>query len=379
MGRLGLAERQRWSARWKRISGNRSTRRTNGNKKLLARALSASATKLLVRIARNEAVMHGIEGLHHVTAIAGEPQTNINFYTGVLGLRLVKRTVNFDDPTTYHLYYGDGQGHPGTIMTFFPWPDALRGRIGTGQLTVTSFAVPEKSLPYWRERLRKLGVEFDEATSDFGEEMLFLRDPDGLQLELISSSNADPDHIWERAAVPTEHAIRGFHHVTLSENGYERTARLLTETLGFEQIAKEGNRFRYAVAEGVPSTIVDLVCAPEGRPGRVAVGTIHHVAWRTATDEEQVLWRSTLTKLNYDVTPVIDRQYFHSIYFREPGGVLFEIATDPPGFATDESVKRLGTGLKLPPWLEKARPELEKLLPRIELPKVGGGQADEAA
>jgi catechol 2,3-dioxygenase-like lactoylglutathione lyase family enzyme len=209
--------------------------------------------------------------------------------------------------------------------------------------------------------------------------MLFLRDPDGLQLELISSSNADPDHIWERGAVPTEHAIRGFHHVTLSENGYERTALLLTETLGFKQIAKEGNRFRYAVAEGVPSTIVDLVCAPEGRPGRVAVGTIHHVAWRTATDEEQVLWRSTLTKLNYDVTPVIDRQYFHSIYFREPGGVLFEIATDPPGFATDESVERLGTGLKLPPWLEKARPELEKLLPRIELPKVGGGQADEAA
>lgn len=323
--------------------------------------------------------MAGIEGLHHVTAIAGEPQGNIDFYAGVLGLRLVKVTVNFDDPTTYHLYYGDGQGHPGTIMTFFPWPGASKGRIGTGQLTVTSFAVPEQSLPYWRERLRKRGVEFGEATSDFGEEMLFLRDPDSLQLELISASNADPDRIWERGPVPTEYAVRGFHHVTLSENGYERTALLLSETLGFTQTAKEGNRFRYTVAKGAPSTIVDLVCAPEGRPGRVAVGTVHHVAWRTATNEEQVRWRSTLTKLEYDVTPIIDRQYFHSIYFREPGGVLFEIATDPPGFAIDESVEHLGTSLKLPPWLEKARPELEKLLPPVELPKISGGQADEAA
>ena len=323
--------------------------------------------------------MAGIEGLHHVTAIAGEPQVNIDFYAGVLGLRLVKLTVNFDDPTTYHLYYGDGQGHPGTIMTFFPWPGAFKGRIGTGQLTVTSFAVPEKSLPYWRERLRKRGVEFDEATSDFGEELLFLRDPDGLQLELVSTSNANPDRVWERSPVPTEHAVHGFHHVTLSENGYERTSSLLTDMLGFKQIAKQGNRFRYTVADGAPSTIVDLVCAPEGRPGSVAVGTVHHVAWRTATNAEQVQWRDTLTKLGYDVTPIIDRQYFHSIYFREPGGVLFEIATDPPGFATDETVERLGTSLKLPAWLEEDRPELERLLPRIELPRIAGGKDHEAA
>jgi len=323
--------------------------------------------------------MDVIEGLHHVTAIAGEPQANLDFYAGVLGLRLVKVTVNFDDPTTYHLYYGDGQGHPGTIMTFFPWPGAPKGRTGTGQLTVTSFAVPEKSLPYWRQRLSKHGVEFEEATSDFGEPMLFLGDPDGLQLELISSSNAAPDHIWEEGPVPNEHAIRGFHHVTLSENGYERTASLLVETLGFRQIAKQGNRFRYAVANAVPGTMVDLVCAPEARPGRVAVGTVHHVAWRTATNEEQERWRSKLTELEYDVTPIIDRQYFHSIYFREPGGVLFEIATDPPGFARDETIEHLGTSLKLPPWLEKARPELQRLLPRIELPKIRGGQADDAA
>ena len=307
--------------------------------------------------------MAGIEGLHHVTAIAETPQVNINFYAGVLGLRLVKLTVNFDDPTTYHLYYGDGQGHPGTIMTFFPWPGASRGRIGTGQLTITSFAVPDKSLPYWRERLRKRGVDFEEVTSDFGEELLFLRDPDGLQLELVSTSNANPDRVWERGPVPTEHGVRGFHHVTLSESGYERTASLLTDVLGFKQIAKQGNRFRYAIADGAPSTMVDLVCAPEGRPGRVAVGTVHHVAWRTATNAEQVQWQDTLAKHEYDVTPIIDRQYFHSIYFREPGGVLFEIATDPPGFATDETVERLGTSLKLPPWLEEDRPELERLLP----------------
>jgi glyoxalase family protein len=323
--------------------------------------------------------MAGLEGLHHVTAIAGEPQANIDFYAGVLGLRLVKVTVNSDDPTTYHLYYGDGQGHPGTILTFFPWPGAPKGRIGTGQLTITSFAVPEQSLPYWRRRFQKRGVEFKESISDFGEEVLFLRDPDGLQLELISSPNAEPDYISERGPVPTEHAIRGFHHVTLSENGYERTALLLTEALRFKQIAKKQNRFRYAVSKGTPGTLVDLVCAPEEVPGRVAVGTVHHVAWRTPTNEEQVHWRRTLTKLEYDVTPIIDRRYFNSIYFREPGGVLFEIATDPPGFATDETAEHLGTSLKLPPWLEKARPELERLLPPIELPKTGGGQADEAA
>ena len=324
--------------------------------------------------------MHGIEGLHHVTAIAGEPQANIDFYAGILGLRLVKLTVNFDDPTTYHLYYGDGQGHPGTIMTFFPWPGGNRGRIGTGQLTITSFAIPDKSLPYWREHLQKRTIDFENATSDFGEELLFLRDPEGLQLELVSTPNAEPDKAWDQGPVPAEHAIHGFHHVTLSENGYERTASLLTDTLGFKQIEKHGNRFRYAVANGAPSRVVDVVCAPEGRQGRVAVGTVHHVAWRTPTDAEQENWRRTLIEKELDVTPIIDRQYFHSIYFREPGGVLFEIATDPPGFATDESVERLGTSLKLPAWLEEARPELERLLPPVVLPTViRGGKADEAA
>jgi catechol 2,3-dioxygenase-like lactoylglutathione lyase family enzyme len=307
-------------------------------------------------------------GIHHVTAIAGDPQKNIDFYTGVLGLRLVKVTVNFDDPATYHLYYGDGQGHPGTILTFFPWPDGIRGRIGTGQLTVTSFAAPAQSLAYWKQRLAEHQIQCEEARSVFDEAVLCFSDPDGLQLELIGTSEANPDHAWSVGPVPLDFAIRGFHHVALSEEGYERTASLLTETMGFKLTRSSGNRFRYSVSSGGPATIVDLVCIPAGRPGRVAVGTVHHVAWRTPTDAQQRDWQRTLTALQYNATPVIDRKYFHSIYFREPGGVLFEIATDPPGFAIDEPVDQLGSHLVLPPWLEPVRARVEQALPKIRLP-----------
>jgi glyoxalase family protein len=322
--------------------------------------------------------MPDILGLHHVTAIASDPQKNIDFYAGVLGLRLVKLTVNYDDPTTYHLYYGDGQGHPGTIMTHFPWPGAIAGRIGTGQLTVTSFAVPEKSLSYWKNRLIEHETSVQETKSEFDEELLFFTDPDGLQLELVAAPHANPNRVWSRGPVPADFAIRGFHHVTLSESGYERTALLLTDTLGFKRLQEHGSRFRFAVSTGTPGTIVDLICAPEGRPGRVAVGTVHHVAWRTPTDKQQVKWRETIRDLQYNVTPVIDRTYFHSIYFREPGGVLFEIATDPPGFAVDEPADRIGSSLVLPLWLEGQRPELERVLPAVHLPKVPGGEADAA-
>jgi len=323
--------------------------------------------------------MPDILGLHHVTAIASDPQKNIDFYAGVLGLRLVKLTVNYDDPTTYHLYYGDGQGHPGTIMTFFPWPGAMPGRIGTGQLTVTSFAAPEKSLAYWKDRLAKHGAAVQEARSEFDENLLFFTDPDGLQLELIATPDANPDRAWNRGGVPMDFAIRGFHHVTLSEKGYERSASLLTSTLGFKQIQAQGARFRYAAAAGgAPGTMVDLVCAPEGRPGRISVGTVHHVAWRTPTNEQQDKWRLTLRDQQYDVTPIIDRTYFHSIYFREPGGVLFEIATDPPGFAVDEPAEKIGLSLVLPSWLEPERGELERILPPVRLPEITGGKADAA-
>lgn len=306
-----------------------------------------------------------IEGIHHITAIAGDPQRNVDFYAGVLGLRLVKLTINFDDPGAYHLYYGDELGHPGSIMTFFPWPGAPRGRHGAGQASVTSFSVPENSLNFWSERLRSHGVEVDEQTR-FDARFLVLTDPDGLKLELVASR--DSREAWAEGPAPMEHAIRGFHHVTLSEEGYERTAALVAGTLGMRLIREEANRFRYAAGNGEPGALVDVLCQPDLGRGLVAVGTVHHVAWRTPTEESQKKWRREIAAQGYDVTPIIDRNYFHSIYFREPGGVLFEIATDPPGFTVDEPADQLGTQLKLPPWLEASRIQLERVLPKLRVP-----------
>ena len=293
-------------------------------------------------------------GIHHVTAMAGDPRRNLNFYTKVLGLRLVKTTVNFDDPGTYHLYYGDEVGHPGTIMTFFPWPGAMRGRRGTGQVITTSFAVPHQSLGHWHERLRRAGVTVERSTA-FGEEILGFEDPDGLSVELVGVSEA----------VNAEHAILGFAHVTLSEQGYETTAHLLTDVMGFRQAGESDNRFRFALCLSGLTARVELRCMPDAPTGRVSVGTVHHVAFRVAGEAEQLAWRERLAEAGLNVTPVLDRQYFKSIYFREPGGVLFEIATDPPGFLIDESRERLGTDLKLPPWLEPQRARIEKALPRL--------------
>ena len=307
-----------------------------------------------------------ISGIHHVTAIAGDPQRNIDFYTGLLGLRLVKLTVNFDDPGTYHFYYGDGQGSPGTLVTFFPWPGAPRGRTGTGQVTVTSFAVPEGSFAYWRERLPEHGVAPAETRSAFGDSLLAFPDPDGLQLELVETGGAAPGRPWEEGPVPAASAIRGLHRVTLSVEGYDRTAALLTETMGFRQAAARDNCFRFETGAGRAGSIVDLLCAPDAGPGRVAPGAVHHVAWRTPGEPQQLRWRAVLTSAHaYNVTPVIDRRYFRSIYFREPGGVLFEIATDAPGFTVDEPAAELGRRLQLPERHEPMRAELGRKLPPL--------------
>ncbi len=311
-----------------------------------------------------------ISGIHHVTAIAGDPQRNIDFYAGILGLRMVKLTVNYDDPTTYHLYYGDETGRPGTILTFFPWPDAPRGRLGTGQLTATSFSVPEKSLPYWVSRLRDNGVVFEGPSKRFDEEVLSFQDPDGLRLEIVQHDYPDERSGWKEGPVPTNCAIRGFYGVALCEEGYERTARLLTDTLGFRKMGEEDNRFRYEVGDRAPGSFVDVRCRPDTAPGLISVGTVHHVAWRTPNDQQHGAWRQRLASLGHNVTPIIDRKYFHSIYFREPGGVLFEVATDNPGFAVDQPVGELGTRLMLPPWLEPERNRLEQGLPRVRLPKI---------
>ena len=312
-----------------------------------------------------------IPGLHHVTAIASDPQRNLDFYVGFLGLRFVKRTVNFDDPGTYHFYFGDQRGTPGTILTFFPWPGARRGTRGTGQVEATAFAIPPNSIGYWLERLKQQHVTAERTATRFGEEVIRLIDPDGLVIELIAappgvSANIEP---WSESPVPAEHALHGFHSVSASLEGYERTARLLTESFGYHLVDESGNRFRFASADdSAPGRIVDLLCQPDTVIGRVAAGSVHHIAFRVKDQAEQLHWRERLVDLGYNVTPVVDRTYFHSIYFREPGGVLFEIATEPPGFTLDEKVEELGTHLRLPSWMESARSQIEEVLPTIQVP-----------
>jgi glyoxalase family protein len=316
-----------------------------------------------------------IEGIHHITAMASDPQANVDFYTGILGLRLVKKTVNFDDPGTYHFYYGNETGTPGTILTFFPWPMARRGTRGAGQATVTSFSVPQGALGYWTERLDRFGVPFESPRARFDEEVVTLVDPDGLQLELVARAG-DGRSPWETGPVPAEHAIRGFEGTTLTEWNPEVTSELLTGTLGFRPVGQEGSRFRFEVGPGGPGTRVDLVASPAAERGRISAGTVHHVAWRVADEAVQEEWRQAIAERGLYVTPILDRQYFRSIYFREPGGVLFEMATDPPGFTWDEPVEALGSGLKLPPWLEPERPRIEAVLPPVEVrpvPETVGG------
>lgn len=306
-----------------------------------------------------------------MTAIAGDPQVNIDYYVGFLGLRLVKLTVNFDDPGTYHLYYGDGVGHPGTIMTFFPWPDSVPGRQGTGQLTTTSFSIPESALEFWVKRFKDGHMSFEGPTKrGKDEQALSFSDPDGLSLEIVAHPKAKESGGWLEGPIPPEHAIRGFHAVTLTEEGYESTVSMLTKDLGFRLTEDDGNRYRYEVGPGGPGATVDVLCRPAAPRGVVNVGTVHHVAWRTPDDEQQKAWRNVLVSSGRNVTTIIDRKYFHSIYFREPGGVLFEIATDPPGFTVDEAESELGTTLKLPPWLESIRQHLEHVLPPLHLLQV---------
>jgi glyoxalase family protein len=310
-----------------------------------------------------------ISGLHHVTAIASDPQRNLDFYVGLLGLRLVKRTVNFDDPGTYHFYFGDARGTPGTILTFFPWPGARRGQRGVGQIEATAFAISPDSVGYWLDRFKEQHVTAEKTPARFGEEVIRFTDPDGLLLELIASSSPAPFEPWPDGPVPSEHALHGFHSVSAALEGYERTARLLRDSFGYRLVKESGNRFRFASSdEAAPGRIVDLLCLPDTGPGRVAAGSVHHIAFRARNDEEQLKWREHLVELGYNVTPVIDRTYFHSIYFREPGGILFEIATEPPGFTLDEKLDELGRHLRLPPWMESARSQIERVLPPVKLP-----------
>lgn len=319
-------------------------------------------------------------GLHHVTAIGGDPRRNVEFYLRALGLRLVKTTVNFDDPGVYHLYYGDEAGRPGTIMTFFPWQGAPSGRHGTGQATTTSFSVPETSLGWWQQHLQSHGAQVvGRIRNRDDEDALTFLDPDGLQLALVAHPQGDPRAPWESALVPPDHAIRGLHSVTLSVTSEQATAGMLVEGLGLRFRHQEENRFRFEAGEGGPGALVDVLVAPDAPRGRVAAGTVHHVAWRAPDAATQAAWREELVDSGVQVTPILDRQYFRSIYFHEPGGTLLELATEEPGFAIDEPLLELGRALKLPPWLEPDREQIAAVLPQLSLPSENNPERETAS
>ncbi|HEY8995935.1 MAG TPA: ring-cleaving dioxygenase [Lacunisphaera sp.] len=306
-----------------------------------------------------------ITGLHHITAISSDVKRNVQFYTKVLGLRFVKKSVNQDDTGTYHLYYGNYTGAPGTALTFFPWAGLPRGRPGKGQAYATAFSVPARSLPFWQERLARLQVATYPVETRFGDQVLPFQDHDGLRLELVATTEPDLRPATPSPEIPAEHAIRGFHGSTLALNETDATVGVLEKQMGYRLQSTSGHRARYTVAAGGPGTYVDLLTDPALPRGLNGAGTIHHVAFRTPDDIAQVAARQVLLNGALQVSPVIDRAYFKSIYYREPGGVLFEIATDQPGFAIDEPVETLGTKLSLPPHLEPYRTEIEAGLPKL--------------
>ena len=307
-----------------------------------------------------------ITGLHHVTAIASDAQKNFEFYSGILGMRMVKKTVNFDAPGIYHLYYGNEHGSPGTIMTFFIYPGIARGHKGKGQVTATSFSISAGSLEYWMRRLDKFGISYTKPQERFdSESFICFEDNDGLGIELVANT-ADVRDGFSDGLIPPEHSIKGFYSVTLTEESHDRTARLLTGLMDHKLIAEESNRFRFS-PDGKAGDIVDIHYSPNGSWRLGGNGTVHHVAFATPDNKSQLEVRDRLLGSGLNVTPVIDRQYFRSIYFREPGGVLFEAATIPPGMAVDEEPGHLGESLKLPPWEEPNREDIEKGLATISI------------
>ena len=306
-----------------------------------------------------------VTGIHHVTALAGSPQKNIDFYAGILGLRLVKKTVNFDAPEVYHFYYGNETGQPGSILTFFPYGDIMKGRHGKGMVNTTTFSVPLSSLEYWESRLEKFNINYKQAQERFEEVFIYFEDEDGLGLELVFNDK-DERKGFSYGNIPVENSIKGFYNVEIWEEGYERTAAILTQQLDHSLITEKGNRFRFA-ATNSPGNYVDILCAPDSLKGLGGNGTVHHIAFATANRQTQEEVRTKIAQRMLNPTPILDRQYFTSIYFREPGGVLFEVATEEPGFAIDEDKAHLGESLKLPSWYEKHRKIIEEAVTPVTL------------
>ncbi len=339
---------------------------------------------------KSEKTEHGILGMHHVTAIARDPQKNIDFYAGILGLRLVKLTVDFDMPTNYHLYYGDELGRPGSIITFLTWKYVHQGWRGTGQVVAISFLIPENAIGYWINRLKDKGIYHRGPIKRFdNEQIITFVDYDGLKLELVASKESENRKInaWKNGPIPIDYAIRGLHSITLSLEEYEKTSSLLIDEMGFSKLVGEGNRFRFQIKDKFKETllnnfdiekdqnsinsspsIVDIIILPYSHRGTSGPGTVDHVAWRTPTNESQYGLRNRLNKVGLNTTPIIDRIYFNSVYFREPGGVLFEISTDTPGFLVDQEPEELGQKLILPKLLEHRRVYIEKSLHPLKLP-----------
>ena len=301
-------------------------------------------------------------GIHHITAMVNDAQRTIDFYAGVLGLRLVKKTINFDRPEVYHLYFGNGSGQPGTVITFFPWPKQLKGRIGIGQVGVTGYVIPEGSLEFWENRLRKFGVEFS-ADVRFGEKYLKLQDPDGLEIELVERTEG-PVNNWSFGEVRPKMAIKGFSGATLISAQPHKTAEVLENVLGLECVGQEESFLRFKT-EAELGNIIDIKLTPSVR-GLMGAGTVHHIAWRARDEEDHQRWRELLVEKGFYPTEILDRNYFKALYFHEGGGILFEIATDAPGFGVDEPANALGKKLMLPSWLESKREELEHKLPQVE-------------
>ena len=315
--------------------------------------------------------MSKVAGIHHVTAISSNPLTSVSFFAGLLGLRLVKRTVNYDDPYTYQLFFGDPAGSPGSLISFYPWSNIReKGTPGTGQVSAVSFSIPPDSISYWTQRFREYNVRCSEPFPRFGEEVIEFRDPDGLKLEFVATH--DDRATWQKGTVAADKAVRGLHGVTLLLEGFESTDRLMTSELGFASVRENGNRYRYSSGDGGPGTIVDILCQPTAQPGEPGAGTVHHVAWRVTDDDTQLNILQKLVQTGHNITPILDRHYFKSVYFRESSRVLFEIATDRPGLTQDEDLDFLGTALRLPKWLENRRGEIEQSLPPIQVPGPRG-------
>jgi len=306
-----------------------------------------------------------ILGLHHITAIAGNAKRNYDFYTRILGLRLIKKTVNFDDPHTYHFYYGDEQGTPGSILTFFPWEGIMSGRRGSRQATEIGYSVPAGSLEFWQKRFEENNVIYNKPAEKFGERYLTFLDPDGLKFELTEVKTPDARAQWTTTEIGKENAVHGFHHVTITANKIDGTAKVLTDIFGYKLEKTEVNRSRFVTDAVEYAAIVDLVEAPGEAVGHVAGGSVHHVAFRVKDEANLMYFRDKVVAMGLNITEKIDRNYFYSLYFREPGGVLFEIATDNPGFTVDESLEELGANLKLPAQYESNRAEIEGILPKI--------------